>query len=78
MREAALAGAGIAYLWEASIVEDIAAGRLIEVLKDWSVTSPGLSLYYPDRRHVPISLQAFIAVLRERFPSRPRVNTTSR
>ncbi len=65
MRDAALAGAGIAYLWDEQVADDLAAGRLVAVLKDWTVTSPGLCLYYPDRRNVPAALRAFIELLRE-------------
>jgi len=65
MRDAAIAGAGVAYLWDASVRDDLAAGRLVAVLKDWTVTSAGLCLYYPNRRNVPAALRAFIELLRE-------------
>jgi DNA-binding transcriptional LysR family regulator len=68
MREAALAGAGLAYMWEASIAQDVAAGRLVSVLNEWMPSSPGLCLYYPGRRNVPASLRAFIDVIREIEP----------
>jgi DNA-binding transcriptional LysR family regulator len=69
MRDAALSGAGLAYLWRDSINAELADGRLVAVLDDWQYTSPGLCLYYPDRRHVPTSLRAFIALLRNAFPN---------
>jgi DNA-binding transcriptional LysR family regulator len=65
MRDAAIAGAGVAYLWDASVKDDLAAGRLVSVLKDWTVTSAGLCLYYPNRRNVPAALRTFIELLRE-------------
>jgi DNA-binding transcriptional LysR family regulator len=68
MRDAALADAGLAYLWEARVRADLARGHLISVLDDWIPSSPGLCLYYPDRRHVPAALSAFIKILRERAP----------
>jgi DNA-binding transcriptional LysR family regulator len=68
MREAALAGAGLAYMWKASIAQDVAAGRLVSVLNEWMPSSPGLCLYYPGRRNVPASLRAFIKVIREIEP----------
>ena len=68
MREAALAGAGLAYIWEASIAQDVAAGRLVSVLNEWMPSSPGLCLYYPGRRNVPASLRAFIDVIRDIEP----------
>jgi DNA-binding transcriptional LysR family regulator len=68
MREAALAGAGLAYLRNAWIAEDIAAGRLVSVLNRWMPSEPGLCLYYPGRRNIPASLRAFISVIREIEP----------
>ena len=64
MREAALAGAGLAYMSKASIAQDVAAGRLVSVLNEWIPSSPGLCLYYPGRRNVPASLRAFIDIIR--------------
>jgi DNA-binding transcriptional LysR family regulator len=66
MLEAALAGAGLAYVGEASAAEDIAAGRLEVVLSDWTPPYPGLSLYFAGRRHIPARLRALIVLIRER------------
>ena len=68
MREAVLAGAGLAYLRKVWIAQDIAAGRLVSVLNEWMPSEPGLCLYYPGRRNVPASLRAFIDVIREIEP----------
>ncbi len=68
MREAALAGAGLAYISQAPIAQDVAAGRLVSVLNEWIPSSPGLCLYYPGRRNVPASLRAFIEIIREIEP----------
>jgi len=70
MREAALADAGLAYMWEAHVKEDITTGRLIPVLQDWMASSPGFCLYHPDRRNMPAALRAFIDVLRAPRPIR--------
>jgi DNA-binding transcriptional LysR family regulator len=64
MRDAALADAGLAYMWEARVRGDLASGRLVSVLKDWIPSSPGFCLYYPGRRNVPAALSAFINMLR--------------
>jgi DNA-binding transcriptional LysR family regulator len=75
MREAALAGAGLAYMWEAAVAADIRAGRLVRLLDDWTTSSPGFCLYYPGRRNVPAGLRAFINLIREvdhaRAPDQP-------
>ena len=63
--EAALAGAGLAYLAGWSVAADIAAGRLVRVLEDWTPSSASFCLYYPSRRHVRVGLRAFIDLIRE-------------
>lgn len=66
---AALNGLGIAYHFEQDGVgELLAQGRLVQVLADWSITRPGLFLYYPNRRHRPALLGAFIDCLLDRRP----------
>ena len=66
-REAARAGLGFAYLAEWHVAEDIANGRLTQVLEDASFRVEGLCLYYPGRRHVSPSLRALVDMGRERF-----------
>ncbi len=68
IRDAALAGAGLAYLAEHTIAADIAASRLVTVLEDWTPPYPGLSLYFAGRHHVPARLRALIALIREQPP----------
>jgi DNA-binding transcriptional LysR family regulator len=65
MLEAALAGAGLAYIGEPSAAAHVAAGRLEIVLADWTPPYPGLSLYFAGRRHVPSRLRALIDLIRE-------------
>jgi DNA-binding transcriptional LysR family regulator len=64
MRDAARADAGLAYIWEAHVRNDLAQGELVSVLDDWMPSSPGLCLYHPSRRNVPAALSAFIDMLR--------------
>ena len=63
--EAARAGAGLALLVEPYVAADVAAGRLVRVLQDWTPPFPGLALYYAPGRHVPAGLRAFIDLIRE-------------
>jgi DNA-binding transcriptional LysR family regulator len=60
MVDAALAGTGIAYVFEGMVERHLAEGRLIRVLEDWCPFYPGFFLYYPSRRQVPGALRAFI------------------
>ena len=64
---AALHGLGIVYAFDREhTVEQLAQGRLVQVLGDWSITRPGLFLYYPNRRHPSPALGAFIDCLLDR------------
>ena len=68
MRQAALAGLGIAYLYEDDAEADVRAGRLMRILEDWCPPLPGYFLYHPSRRQTPPALAALIATLRYRGP----------
>lgn len=60
----ALAGIGIAYLFDAQVKEELASGRLVEVLPRASIMEPGLFLYFPRRASEAIKLRAFLDVVR--------------
>ncbi|HVJ40803.1 MAG TPA: LysR family transcriptional regulator [Dongiaceae bacterium] len=64
IREAALAGQGLAFVYEDEVLADIEAGRLMRILEKWCPTFPGYYLYHPSRRQTPPALAAFIAALR--------------
>lgn len=75
---AALQGLGIAYAFDRARVDEyIAQGRLVPVLADWSVTKPGLFLYYSNRRHPSPALSAFIDCLLDRDLPQPRPEAQS-
>ncbi len=59
--QAALAGAGYAYLARWNIEDDVAMGRLTSVLESWLPHKQGLCLYYPKARHPSAGLRALIA-----------------
>ncbi|WP_406855708.1 LysR family transcriptional regulator [Alsobacter sp. KACC 23698] len=65
MIEAARAGVGLAYLTEWNAADDLAAGRLVRVLEDWTPPFPGLCLYYPGRRHLAAHHRSFVDLVRE-------------
>ncbi|QIR26209.1 LysR family transcriptional regulator [Kluyvera genomosp. 3] len=64
-RIAVLEGAGIGCFLEQDVVEDIAAGRLVRLLNDWTPPFPGLCIYYPGRRNPSAGLAAFLEMARE-------------
>jgi DNA-binding transcriptional LysR family regulator len=57
---AALNGAGLAYLFNLRVEDEVAEGRLVRVLEDWCQPYPGPFLYYPSRRQMRPALRAFI------------------
>lgn len=64
---AARAGAGIACAFESQVQDDLAAGRLMPLLKPWWPTFPGFCLYYPSRAHMPRKLRAFIDFMQQKL-----------
>ena len=62
--QAALDGAGLAWVAEDRITDHLASGALIGVLEDWCPPFPGFFLYYPSRRQQPAALSALIDTLR--------------
>lgn len=68
---AALQGLGIMYAYnDDGIAEALKDGRLKRVLENWSLSVPGLYLYYSNRRHIQPALRAFIDCLLGRQPKR--------
>ncbi|WP_224367008.1 LysR family transcriptional regulator [Hyalangium versicolor] len=60
MVDAALAGVGLAYVFEAQVSTLLAEGLLVRALEDWCPSYPGFFLYYPSRRQLPTALRAFV------------------
>lgn len=65
-RAAVLDGAGIGYFIEADVEADIASGRLVRILADWTPPRPGFSLYYSGRRNPSAGFTALLSLVRER------------
>jgi DNA-binding transcriptional LysR family regulator len=64
MLEAALAGAGLAYLPEDDVLPYLTDGRLVRVLSDWCPPYPGYHLYYPSRRQPTSAFTLLVNALR--------------
>jgi DNA-binding transcriptional LysR family regulator len=70
---ATLQGLGITYAYnDDGIAEALKLGLLKRILADWSLSVPGLYLYYSNRRHIQPALRAFIDCLLDRQPKRRR------
>jgi DNA-binding transcriptional LysR family regulator len=64
VRDAALGGMGVACLLEAQVRPELADGRLVAVLRDWSPAVPPNYLYYPSRRQMGAAMRVFIDAMR--------------
>ena len=64
-RELALAGTGLAYIFEPLVTSDIAAGRLMQVLPKSAIEQPGLFLYFTRRADMAPKLRAFIDTVKD-------------
>jgi len=71
--QAALAGLGLGLVFEDSVADHLASGRLVRLMPEWCPSFPGLFLYHAGRRRIPPPLQAFIDLVR-----RPEAGLTAR
>jgi DNA-binding transcriptional LysR family regulator len=71
LRDAAVAGEGIAIhsIWH--IADDLRAGRLRVVLPGYTLPETGIHAVMPQRRMVPPRVRAFVDFLAERFGDNP-------
>lgn len=59
-RIAVLEDVGIGFFMEADVLEDVAAGRLVRILEDWTPPLAPLCLYYPSRRNPSAAFKALV------------------
>jgi DNA-binding transcriptional LysR family regulator len=72
IRDAALAGLGIALKATWDIAGAIKTGRLRVLLEDYPISSDtSVWAVYPSRRNVPAKVTAFVAFMKEHFGSQP-------
>ena len=58
-------GLGLSILASFAVEQDLAQGRLVRLLGDWSLPRVGLHAVYPAARHVPAKVRALVDFLRE-------------
>jgi DNA-binding transcriptional LysR family regulator len=68
---AAIAGLGFIHSFEEFLGPEIARGKLVPVLEDWSQPFSGPFLYYASRKLMPSPLRAFIDYIRD-----PKIKTS--
>jgi DNA-binding transcriptional LysR family regulator len=75
MLGAAAEGVGLAQVPEPVAAGAVKAGKLVQVLKPFAPTAPGVFLYYPGRRQVLPKLRAFIDHVKSRSQAGRRIRT---
>ena len=67
LAEWARSGGGLAWrsMWE--VGEDLQAGRLVSVLDDWAAPPVGIYAVFPERRHLPLKVRAFVDLLKDAY-----------
>ncbi|MBU1315851.1 MAG: LysR family transcriptional regulator [Alphaproteobacteria bacterium] len=75
-RAAVMENMGIGYFMEQTVIEDVAAGRLIRILDDWTPAFPGICLYYPNRRNLTVGMKEFLALARRHAAEASRTGST--
>jgi DNA-binding transcriptional LysR family regulator len=71
LREALLAGLGVMRTPTFVVGEDIRAGRLIPLLKNYRTLEVSIYLVYPQRRHLSPKVRAFVDFMAARISSEP-------
>lgn len=66
VREAVRLGAGLSVLPDFAVAEDLAAGRLVQVLPQWVLPPGGIHVVFPAARFRPAKVRAFVDLLQER------------
>lgn len=67
-RNAALAGLGVAVVSSWTVAEDVAQGRLIELVADWQTAPLPVHLVYPWARYYPTRLRKFLELMKQVMP----------
>ncbi|MEL6979178.1 MAG: LysR substrate-binding domain-containing protein, partial [Pseudomonadota bacterium] len=67
LRDAALAGLGVAVLPEFAIRHDIEDGALTPILSDYTLPERVLQVIYPPSRHLSAKVRLFTDFLSERY-----------
>jgi DNA-binding transcriptional LysR family regulator len=66
-RAATLAGGGFGMLTDFSIGDDVAAGRLIRLLPDWTTEPASIQAVFPPTNHPPPKVRALIETFKKQL-----------
>jgi DNA-binding transcriptional LysR family regulator len=69
-RAATLAGGGFGLLTDFSTGGDVAAGRLVRLLPEWTTAPANIQAVFPPTNHPPAKVRALIDTLKRRLAAR--------
>lgn len=70
-REAAVRGVGILLTPSFYVGEELRSGKLVRLLREYSLPELGIHVVYPKRSHVPPKVRVFVEFLARHFGGRP-------
>jgi DNA-binding transcriptional LysR family regulator len=68
LRSAACAGLGVCVGSAWALADDVAAGRLVQLVPEWQAAPLPVNLVYPWARHYPARLRSFVEWMRTAMP----------
>jgi LysR family transcriptional regulator for bpeEF and oprC len=71
--QAGLAGLGIINMTDYLLLQHIAAGRMVQVLPEWSIDPLPVHIVYPQNRHLSAKVRVFVEWVSELFASHPNL-----
>lgn len=69
VRTAVMAGGGLAVLPDYQVAEDVALGRVVRVLPDWTLPTGGIYAVSPQKRHRSRKVELFLDVIKTKLRS---------
>ncbi len=71
--QAGLAGLGVIMMTDYLLIEHITAGRMVQVLSDWSIDPLPVHIVYPQNRHLSAKVRVFVEWVSELFAGHPNL-----
>ncbi len=70
---AAIEGAGITLLPGFIVGAAIRAGKLVQLLPEWTIATVPINSVYPSNRHIATKVRSFVSLLKERLSQHPHL-----
>jgi LysR family transcriptional regulator for bpeEF and oprC len=71
---AGLAGLGVIQMTDYLLAQHVAAGRMVQLLPDWTSDPLPVHVVYPQNRHLSAKVRVFVEWVSEVFASHPYMN----